>query len=107
MRLRQILPAEPAAEGHRRGADVPALFPSLRAVIDDRRSEKGRFVITGSSSPALRRSISESLAGRIGVIELAPFSREEITQRWGTIVSWSVCSIAPRSSRPVVSGILG
>jgi hypothetical protein len=62
---------------------LPELFPALRVAIDDRRSEKGRFVITGSSSPTLLRSISESLAGRIGVIELAPFSWEEVTETVG------------------------
>lgn len=62
---------------------LPELFPALRVAIDERRTEKGRFVITGSSSPALLRSVSESLAGRIGVIELAPFSWEEVTETVG------------------------
>ena len=51
--------------------------------IDDRRPEKGRFVITGSSSPELLRSVSETLAGRVGIIELAPLSWEEVTQTSG------------------------
>ncbi len=59
------------------------LFPALRVAIDDHRSEKGRFAITGSSSPALVRSISESLAGRVGIIEMAPFSWEEVTGTTG------------------------
>jgi uncharacterized protein len=59
---------------------LPDLFPALRVAIDDHRTEKGRYVITGSSSPALLRSISESLAGRVGVIEMAPLSWEEITK---------------------------
>ena len=29
---------------------APEIFPALRVAIDERRSEKGRFVITGSSS---------------------------------------------------------
>ncbi len=62
---------------------LPELFPALRVAIDDHRSEKGRFVITGSSSPALVRSISESLAGRVGIIEMAPFSWEEVTATSG------------------------
>jgi len=59
---------------------LPDVFPALRVAIDERRAEKGRFVITGSSSPALLRSVSESLAGRVGVIEMAPFSWEEVTE---------------------------
>lgn len=57
---------------------LPAIFPALRVAIDADRGTPGRFVITGSSSPALRSSISESLAGRIGIIELAPFSWAEV-----------------------------
>ncbi|MGH7469409.1 MAG: ATP-binding protein [Longimicrobiales bacterium] len=62
---------------------LPQLFPALRVAIDDHRSEKGRFVITGSSSPALSREVSESLAGRVGIIELSPFSWEEVTATTG------------------------
>ena len=59
---------------------LPEIFPALRVAIDERRGEKGRFVITGSSSPELLRSVSESLAGRVGIIEMAPFSWDEVTQ---------------------------
>jgi len=62
---------------------LPDLFPALRVAIDAQRHEKGRFVITGSSSPALVRSVSESLAGRVGIIEMAPFSWEEVTKTVG------------------------
>ncbi len=58
---------------------LPALFPALRVAIDEHRREKGRFVITGSSSPELLTSIAESLAGRVGIIELSPFSWSEVT----------------------------
>ena len=62
---------------------VPEVFPALRVAIDARRAEKGRFVVTGSSSPDLLRAVSESLAGRVGVIELAPFSWEEVAGTGG------------------------
>ena len=58
---------------------LPELFPALRVAIDAHRGERGRFVITGSSSPGLRGAISESLAGRVGVIELSPLSWAEVT----------------------------
>jgi predicted AAA+ superfamily ATPase len=61
----------------------PEIFPALRVAIDERRAEKGRFVITGSSSPTLLRSVAESLAGRVGIIEMAPFSWEEVTETTG------------------------
>lgn len=56
---------------------LPALFPALRVAIDNRRDEPGRFVITGSSSPELLSAISESLAGRIAIVEMAPLSLAE------------------------------
>jgi hypothetical protein len=62
---------------------LPEVFPALRVAIDARRSQKGRFVVTGSSSPSLVRSVSESLAGRVGIIEMAPFSWEEVTRTTG------------------------
>jgi len=62
---------------------LPDLFPALRVAIDEHRGERGRFVVTGSSSPAMLRSVSESLAGRIGVIEMSPFSWEEVTETVG------------------------
>ena len=59
---------------------LPALFPVLRHAID-RSPAKGRFLLTGSASPALLGSVSESLAGRIGLLEMTPFRPSEL---WGT-----------------------
>lgn len=60
---------------------TPAVFPRLRGAIDARRSRNGRFLILGSVSPALGRNISESLAGRLAVVELAPFALPELPAR--------------------------
>jgi uncharacterized protein len=57
----------------------PELFPILRVLIDRPRSS-ARFLLLGSASPALLRQSSESLAGRIEVIETAGFSVEEAGQ---------------------------
>jgi len=56
---------------------MPALFPLLRALIDQKRTN-GRFLILGSASPELIKQSSESLAGRIIYHELNPFCTEEI-----------------------------
>ena len=56
---------------------LPAVFPALRVAIDTERKESGRFIITGSSSPELLRSISESLAGRVALLDVGPFSVRE------------------------------
>jgi len=63
----------------------PDLFPALRVAIDNDRQRKGRFIITGSSSPRLIRAISESLAGRIGIIEMAPFSFFEVKKKLSSV----------------------
>jgi uncharacterized protein len=52
---------------------APAIFPRLRGAIDDSPHDKGRFLLLGSVSPALTQNISESLAGRLALVELTPF----------------------------------
>ncbi len=51
---------------------LPSLFSALRIAVDNDRNKYGRYIITGSSSPELIKSISETLAGRIGIIEVSP-----------------------------------
>ena len=54
--------------------ELPQLFPALRVAIDEDRERMGRFILTGSSTPHLLQSLSESLAGRIATIPLSPLS---------------------------------
>lgn len=56
---------------------LPELFSALRSYIDLTRSKKGRIVLLGSVNPLLIKRVSEYLSGRIGFIELAPFSFNE------------------------------
>jgi len=58
---------------------VPQLFPVIRNFVDANRARSGRLVILGSASPALIRHASESLAGRIGFLDMTPFRWREIT----------------------------
>jgi predicted AAA+ superfamily ATPase len=55
----------------------PPVFKRMRCAID-RRREAGRFLVLGSVSPALMREVSESLAGRLGLVELTPFFLDEV-----------------------------
>lgn len=66
---------------------LPALFPVLRHVID-RSPAKGRFLLLGSASPSLMRAVSESLAGRIGLLELPPFSAAELAAAGRAAERW-------------------
>jgi uncharacterized protein len=60
---------------------MPELFAILRGVIDQRRrdgEDAGQFLLLGSASGVLLQQASESLAGRIGQIELTPFQAREV-----------------------------
>jgi predicted AAA+ superfamily ATPase len=55
----------------------PALFPLLR-VLADRRPLPARFLLLGSASPWLVRGVSESLAGRVTLVDMGGFSLDEV-----------------------------
>src|SRR3990167_3177238 len=63
---------------------APELFPVLRVLIDDTQ-RKQKFLILGSASRDLIRQSSESLAGRIGYVELTPFSLSEVEHNSDTL----------------------
>ena len=65
----------------------PSLFPELRGIIDrDRRP--GRFVLLGSASLSLIRDASESLAGRVGILELHGLSLQELRGVADVLTTW-------------------
>lgn len=53
----------------------PDLFPVLRVLVDERPRQ---FLILGSASRDLIRQSSETLAGRIGYVEVTPFRLDEV-----------------------------
>lgn len=66
---------------------VPSLFSALRGAIDSRREDRRcHFCILGSAQPALIRGVSESLAGRVGLLELDPLTPQEtgldVSKHW-------------------------
>ena len=56
----------------------PEIFPRLRGTIDRNRKRVGRFLLLGSVSPSLMVQVSESLAGRLSIVELTPFLWTEL-----------------------------
>ena len=59
---------------------VPGLFEILRGIIDERRAggeRAGHFLLLGSAGIELMRQASESLAGRISILEIRPFDVAE------------------------------
>jgi uncharacterized protein len=59
---------------------APELFPMLRGWLDAE-NRPGCLLVLGSASPELLRQSSESLAGRIGFLELTPLLWAEVTER--------------------------
>jgi predicted AAA+ superfamily ATPase len=58
---------------------APALLPAIKLAVDgDRRP--GRFLLTGSAQVLLVPTVSESLAGRMQILTLWPFSQGEIDE---------------------------
>lgn len=61
--------------------EYPTLFKILRSVIDQNREQKGRFILTGSSSPEIMAHLSDTLAGRVGIIEVGTLKANEFYQQ--------------------------
>jgi predicted AAA+ superfamily ATPase len=71
---------------------VPEILPYLKIRIDRERKKNGKWLLTGSQQFQLMKNVSESLAGRIAILELLPFSLLENDQRspdWLGTVIWN------------------
>jgi predicted AAA+ superfamily ATPase len=62
---------------------VPEIFPYIKIRIDNDRNTPGLWVLTGSQQFHLMKHVSESLAGRIAVLDLLPFSMTESMKEGG------------------------
>lgn len=58
---------------------VPEIFLSIKKDVDQNR-KPGRYILTGSANPLLLPKLGDSLAGRMGVVNMYPFSMGEIYQ---------------------------
>lgn len=56
---------------------VPELFSYLQQILDET-NKRGMFILTGSNNFLLQQSITQSLAGRIGYVDLLPLTLNEI-----------------------------
>ncbi|MBI5479089.1 MAG: ATP-binding protein [Deltaproteobacteria bacterium] len=80
---------------------VPELLSYLQGVIDAQPTP-GRFILTGSQHFGLREAVSQTLAGRIAVLELLPFGFDElrrahlVSDLWSTIWTGSYPPIHDR-----------
>jgi len=58
---------------------VPELFSYLQGVLD-RHQRPGQFILTGSQNFLMMERISQSLAGRVGIVKLLPLSMRELAR---------------------------
>jgi predicted AAA+ superfamily ATPase len=66
---------------------LPELFPVLR-VLADRPESSTRFLLLGSAAPELVRGVSESLAGRVELVDMAGFDLDEVGAESQTALWW-------------------
>jgi len=57
--------------------NVPELVSYIQAMVDEK-GANGQYILTGSHQPALQAAVSQSLAGRTGLLELLPLSLVEL-----------------------------
>ena len=57
---------------------APGIFRYLKVEIDGNREANGQFILTGSQKFGLMKEVSDSLAGRCGVLDLEGLSIEEL-----------------------------
>lgn len=55
---------------------APNLFPYIKMDVDEN-NEKGKYWLTGSQKFELMKNVSESLAGRVSILEMSPLSYAE------------------------------
>jgi predicted AAA+ superfamily ATPase len=56
---------------------VPSLFSYIQLIVDEKK-ENGMYVLTGSQNLLLMEKINQSLAGRVAILKLLPFSMSEL-----------------------------
>lgn len=57
---------------------VPLLLSYLKIEIDNDRSQPGKYLLTGSQQFSVMKGLSETMAGRVALLNLYPFSYTEL-----------------------------
>jgi uncharacterized protein len=60
---------------------VPELFEYIKDAVDEDRKNYGKYIITGSAQFSFIKKITESLAGRVGLLTLLPFQYAEMPEK--------------------------
>lgn len=77
---------------------APELFPYIKIMCDNS-DEKGLFWLTGSEQYSMMQNVTESLAGRIGIMTLCPMSLNEINNTvFSTPLNFDIETLVSRES---------
>lgn len=80
---------------------APDLLIYVKERVDARRQEKGQYLLTGSQNLLLSQRVTESLAGRAGVLRLHPLSWREISGHASAPLPWEGGRQAARPPLPI------
>lgn len=64
---------------------APELLRAIKARVDRERAP-GRFLLTGSANVLMLPKLSETLAGRMRIVDLWPFAQDELAERASTFI---------------------
>ena len=84
--------------------NVPSLFSYLQ-VITDERNINGEYIITGSHNFLLMEKITQSLAGRVAIFTLLPFSINELKNTAYSIENWENYLLSGSYPRKIIQNI--
>ncbi|MDD2772395.1 MAG: ATP-binding protein [Elusimicrobiales bacterium] len=85
---------------------APELLNYIKELIDGDRDKMGQFVLTGSQNFLLMQGVSQSLAGRVGILELYPLALSEnpenrlpAVKNHKSAADWMLCGSYPELHR--------
>ena len=67
---------------------APDLLSYMKERVDEHRSKKGQYVLTGSQNLLLAEGVTESLAGRAAMLRLLPLTSREAAARPQEPLAW-------------------
>ncbi len=84
---------------------VPELFSPIKWVVDQS-AQKGRIILTGSQTYHLMKGVSESLSGRIRILEMSGLSLRELTSDSNTPQKYVPAEVKVRKTSSLTNGDL-
>ncbi len=84
--------------------NVPSLFSYIQVVTDER-NLNGEYIITGSQNFLMMEQITQSLAGRVALFTLLPFSVQELKNTKYEVSNWEDYTVSGSYPRKIIQNI--